>query len=102
MYCLSVYVLSLCASLQSIHSNGVATESKPAVKRNQKTGKKPGTKSRKEGSKKTHNSTGKTAFHNNMKTRLLPPTSPTGTLLADLPNIYMILRSNNDKALKEM
>ncbi|XP_049431847.1 SAM domain-containing protein SAMSN-1a [Epinephelus fuscoguttatus] len=42
---------------QNVHVNGVATESKPAVKRNQKTGKKPGGKSGKEGSKKSHNST---------------------------------------------
>ncbi|XP_044057729.1 SAM domain-containing protein SAMSN-1a isoform X2 [Siniperca chuatsi] len=44
-------------SSQSVHANGVATESKPAVKRSQKPGKKPGGKSGKEGSKKCHNST---------------------------------------------
>ncbi|XP_041849959.1 uncharacterized protein LOC121645536 [Melanotaenia boesemani] len=37
-------------------TSGVTTESKPAVKRNQKTGKKPGGRSGKEGSKKSHNS----------------------------------------------
>ncbi|KAK9520591.1 hypothetical protein VZT92_020465 [Zoarces viviparus] len=44
-------------SSQSVQANGAVTESKPAVKRNQKTGKKPGGKSGKEGSKKSHNST---------------------------------------------
>ncbi|XP_032363040.1 SAM domain-containing protein SAMSN-1a isoform X1 [Etheostoma spectabile] len=44
-------------SSQSAHVNGVVTEFKPAVKRNQKTGKKPGGKSGKEGSKKSHNFT---------------------------------------------
>ncbi len=57
------YVLSF----QSVHANGSATESKPAVKRSQKPGKKPGAKSGKEGSKKSHNATGETAFHNNSK-----------------------------------
>ncbi|XP_037631699.1 SAM domain-containing protein SAMSN-1a [Sebastes umbrosus] len=42
---------------QNVHANGTVTEAKPAVKRNQKTGKKPGGKSGKEGSKKNHNST---------------------------------------------
>ncbi|XP_023276193.1 SAM domain-containing protein SAMSN-1 isoform X2 [Seriola lalandi dorsalis] len=43
-------------SSQSVHVSGVATESKPAVKRSQKTGKKPGGKSGREGSRKSHNS----------------------------------------------
>ncbi|GLD71911.1 uncharacterized protein AKAME5_002323500 [Lates japonicus] len=43
-------------SSQSVHVNGVATESKPTVKRSQKTAKKPGGKSGKEGSKKNHSS----------------------------------------------
>lgn len=46
-------------TFQSVHVNGVATESKPAVKRSQKPGKKSGGKSGKEGSKKSHNATGK-------------------------------------------
>ncbi|XP_070826101.1 SAM domain-containing protein SAMSN-1a isoform X2 [Chaetodon trifascialis] len=44
-------------SSQSVHANGAAIESKPAVKRNQKPGKKAGAKSVKEGSKKSHNAT---------------------------------------------
>jgi len=48
------------ASFQSVQTNSAATESKPAVKRNQKPGKKPGGKSGKEGSEKSHNSTGET------------------------------------------
>ncbi|KAM8768144.1 uncharacterized protein AB9X84_020257 [Acanthopagrus schlegelii] len=44
-------------SSQSVHANGVATESKPAVKRSQKPGKKPAGKSGKEASKKSHNAT---------------------------------------------
>lgn len=50
-------------SFQSVHANGVATESKPAVKRSQKPGKKPAGKSGKEASKKSHNATGETVFH---------------------------------------
>ncbi|XP_034404930.1 uncharacterized protein LOC117741812 [Cyclopterus lumpus] len=45
------------SSSQSVQANSAAAESKPAVKRNQKTGKKPSGKSGKEGSKKSHNST---------------------------------------------
>nr|XP_061828727.1 uncharacterized protein LOC133614621 isoform X1 [Nerophis lumbriciformis] len=47
------------------HSNqntkGAATESKPAIKRTQKLGKKPAGKNGKEGTKKNHNSTGTTS-----------------------------------------
>lgn len=48
--------------LQSVHTNGVMTESKPAAKRNQKAGKKPGGRSGKEASKKSHNSRGKSVL----------------------------------------
>ncbi|XP_070399517.1 SAM domain-containing protein SAMSN-1a isoform X2 [Nothobranchius furzeri] len=41
---------------QNIQTNGVMTESKPAAKRNQKTGKKSGGRSGKEGYKKSHSS----------------------------------------------
>ncbi|XP_017275634.1 SAM domain-containing protein SAMSN-1a isoform X2 [Kryptolebias marmoratus] len=41
---------------QSVHTNGGMTECKPAAKRNQKTGKKPGGRSTKEASKKSHTS----------------------------------------------
>lgn len=56
---------------QSVHVSGGVTETKPPVKRNQKTGKKPGMKSGKESSKKNLNSTGKSAFYNNKKIKIL-------------------------------
>ncbi|MEQ2256114.1 hypothetical protein ILYODFUR_021069, partial [Ilyodon furcidens] len=40
---------------QSVHNNGVMTESKPAVRKNLKNGRKPGGRSGKDGSKKSHN-----------------------------------------------
>ncbi|XP_012738311.3 SAM domain-containing protein SAMSN-1a [Fundulus heteroclitus] len=40
---------------QSVHNNGSMTESKPAVRKNQKNGKKAGGRSGKDGSKKHHN-----------------------------------------------
>lgn len=43
-------------SSQGAHASGVATESKPAVRRNLKNSKKAGGKSGKEGTKKTHSS----------------------------------------------
>nr|XP_008279921.1 PREDICTED: uncharacterized protein LOC103357240 [Stegastes partitus] len=42
---------------QTVHTNGVATESRPAIKRSQKVGKKSGGKNGKEGTKKSQNST---------------------------------------------
>ncbi|KAF7652162.1 hypothetical protein LDENG_00100260 [Lucifuga dentata] len=42
---------------QNVYAPRVVPESKPTTKRNQKTGKKPGGKSCKEGMKKSHNST---------------------------------------------
>ncbi|GAA6218330.1 uncharacterized protein LOC108898793 [Lates japonicus] len=58
-------------SSQSVHVNGVATESKPTVKRSQKTAKKPGGKSGKEGSKKNHSS----SVHS-PPTAMSPPMGP--------------------------
>lgn len=43
---------------QSVHSNGVITEPKSAAKKNQKNGKKPGGRSGKDVSKKSHNNRG--------------------------------------------
>ncbi|KAK5607524.1 hypothetical protein CRENBAI_016803 [Crenichthys baileyi] len=40
---------------QSVHNNGVMTESKPAVRKNLKNGRKPGGRSGKDGSKKSNN-----------------------------------------------
>ncbi|KAK2846969.1 hypothetical protein Q5P01_009968 [Channa striata] len=59
------------SSSQSVYVNGVMTESKPLVKRNQKTGKKPGGKSGKESSKKSHTSTVHSA-----SAALSPPMGP--------------------------
>lgn len=54
--------MSCVVFIQNLHANG---ESKPAAKRNQKTGKKAGGKSGKDGSKKNHNSRGETTFCTN-------------------------------------
>ncbi|XP_035010702.1 SAM domain-containing protein SAMSN-1a isoform X1 [Hippoglossus stenolepis] len=58
-------------SSQSVHVTGVVPESKPAVKRSQKTGKKPAGKSGKEASKKSHKST----VHS-QPTSMSPPMGP--------------------------
>lgn len=49
----------ICLPFQSVHANGVATESKAAVRRNPKNNKKAGGKSGKEGTKKTNSSRGR-------------------------------------------
>lgn len=76
---------------QSVCVKGVVTESKPVVKRNLKTGKKPGGKNGKEGSKKNLSSTGKSAFHNNKKLNDVFSNALNYPVQTDLSSIYSTL-----------
>uniref|UniRef100_A0AAQ5YY82 SAM domain, SH3 domain and nuclear localisation signals 1a n=1 Tax=Amphiprion ocellaris TaxID=80972 RepID=A0AAQ5YY82_AMPOC len=67
---------------QSVHTNGAATETKPAAKRGPKTGKKPGAKNGKEATKKSHNST---------------MSSPPGTMSPPLGSNYLEVPYRSDR-----